>query len=82
MRTKIRLSGSTWPGALNRQTKGQELVALVEIYPGIRSDQLLELLGVSKSGLYRFLSELKEKGVLIHEGKGGGWRKSQLGKQV
>ena len=65
-----------------RKIAEQELVALVEIYPGIRSDQLLELLGVSKSTLYRFLSKLKEKGALAQDGKGGGWRKSQLGKQV
>lgn len=65
-----------------RKIAEQELVALVEVYPGIRSDQLLELLGVSKSSLYRFLSKLKEKGVLAQDGKGGGWRKSSLGKQV
>ena len=58
----------------------QELSALVEAYPGIRSDQLLELIGISKSALYRILSRLKKNGVLDHDGKGGGWHKSQLGK--
>ena len=64
-----------------KATEG-ELVTLVEMYPGIRSDQLLELLGVSKSTLYRFLSALKESGALVQDGKGAGWRKSQLGQQV
>lgn len=65
-----------------RKVAEKELVSLVEVYPGIRSDQLLELLGVSKSALYRLLSGLKESGLLVQDGKGGGWRKSQLGKQV
>ena len=59
-----------------RKVTEQELVAIVETYPGIRSDQLLELLGVSKSALYRFLSSLKANGVLVQDGKGAGWRKS------
>ena len=63
-----------------RKVSEQELVAFVEAYPGIRSDQLLELLGISKSALYRLLSRLKENCVLEQDGKGSGWRKSQLGK--
>ena len=59
-----------------RKVTEQELVAIVETYPGIRSDQLLELLGVSKSALYRFLSSLKANRVLVQDGKGAGWRKS------
>ena len=60
----------------------QALVALVEVYPGIRTDQLMELLAVSKSTLYRILSSLKETGVLDQDGRGCGWRKSPLRKQV
>ena len=60
----------------------QEIVSLVEMHPGIRSEQLMSMLGVSKSGLYRFLAKLKACGAIEKEGKGGGWRKSILGKQV
>ena len=60
----------------------QEIVSLVEMHPGMRSEQLLDMLGVSKSGLYRFLAKLKANGAIAQEGKGGGWRKSILGKQV
>jgi len=58
----------------------QEIVSLVEMHPGIKSEQLMDMLGVSKSGLYRFLSKLKNSGAVEQEGKGGGWHKSILGK--
>ena len=54
----------------------QEIVSLVEMYPDIRSEQLMDMLGVSKSGLYRFLAKLKASGVIEQDGKGGGLRKS------
>ncbi|MBQ3340815.1 MAG: hypothetical protein IJG84_02885, partial [Kiritimatiellae bacterium] len=60
----------------------QEIVSLVETHPGIRSEQLMDMLGVSKSGLYRFLGKLRACGAIAQERKGGGWRKSILGKQV
>ena len=53
----------------------QEIVSLVEMHPGIRSEQLIDMLGVSKSGLYRFLAKLKASRVIEQEGKGGGWFK-------
>ena len=60
----------------------QEIVSLVEMHPGIRAEQLMDMLCVSKSGLYRFLAKLKASGAIEQESKGGGWRKSILGKQV
>ena len=60
----------------------QEIVSLVEMHPGIRAEQLMDMLCVSKSGLYRFLAKLKASGAIEQDGKGGGWRKSILGKQV
>ena len=60
----------------------QEIVSLVEMHPGIRSDHLMDMLGVSKSGVYRFLAKLKACGAIEKEGKGGGWHKSILGKRV
>ncbi|MBQ2628366.1 MAG: hypothetical protein IJG13_01680, partial [Kiritimatiellae bacterium] len=60
----------------------QEIVSLVEMHPGIRSEQLMSMLGVSKSGLYRFLAKLRASSAIEQDGKGGGWRKSILGKQV
>ena len=62
-------------GTLERQ-----IIALVDEYPGIKTEQLITLLGVSKSGLYRHLSNLRERGVLVREGKGSGWIRSVLGK--
>ena len=58
----------------------QEIVSSIELYPGIRSEQLIDMLGVSKSGLYRFLAKLRKGGSIEQEGKGGGWHKSILGK--
>ena len=60
----------------------QEIVSFVEMHPGIRSEQLMDMLGVSKSGLYRFLAKLKASGAIEQDGKGGGWHKSILGKRV
>ena len=60
----------------------QEIISSIELYPGIRSEQLIDILGVSKSGLYRFLAKLRKSGAIEQEGKGGGWHKSVLGKQV
>ena len=42
----------------------------------------MDMLGVSKSGVYRFLAKLKACGAIEQEVKGGGWHKSILGKQV
>ena len=60
----------------------QEIVSSIELYPGIKSEQLMDMLGMSKSGLYRFLAKLRDCGAIEQEGKGGGWHKSILGKQV
>jgi uncharacterized membrane protein len=63
-------------------TVERELISLVEMHPGVRSDQLMELLGISKSSLYRILSKLARQGVVFQEGKGSGWHFSKVGKQV
>ena len=60
----------------------QEIVSLVEMHPGIKFEQLMDMLGISKSGLYRFLVKLKNGGVLEQDGKGGGWRKAIVAKRV
>lgn len=60
----------------------QEIVSSIELYPGIKSEQLMDMLGMSKSGLYRFLAKLRDCGAIEQEGKGGGWHKSILGKRV
>lgn len=54
----------------------QEIVSLVEVHPGVKSEQLIDMLGVSKSGVYRFLAKLKNSGVIEQIAKGGGWHKS------
>jgi len=63
-------------------TVERELISLVKMHPGARSDQLMELLGISKSSLYRILSKLARQGVVFQEGKGSGWHFSKVGKQV
>ena len=63
-------------------TVERELISLVEMHPGVRSDQLMELLGISKSSVYRILSKLARQGVVFQEGKGSGWHFSKVGKQV
>ena len=60
----------------------KELISCVELHPGVRSDQLMELLGISKSTLYRILSKLKQRGAMFQEGKGEGWHFPKVGKQV
>ena len=61
-------------------TLARQIIALVDEYPGIKTEQLITLLGVSKSGLYRHLSNLRECGILVRGGKGSGWNRSILGK--
>ena len=58
----------------------QQILSLVDTSPGIKTEQLIALLGMSKSGMYRHLSNLKERGALVCTGKGSGWTKSDLGK--
>ena len=62
------------------ETTERQILSLVEANPGIRSEQLISLLGMSKSGLYRHLASLKEYGALVSAGKGSGWSLSILGK--
>lgn len=58
----------------------QQILSLVDTSPGIKTEQLIALLGMSKSGMYRHLSNLKERGALVCTGKGSGWTKSDPGK--
>ena len=58
----------------------RQILSLVGANPGIKTEQLILQLGVSKSGLYRHLANLRNCGMLVCEGKGSGWFKSILGK--
>ena len=58
----------------------RQILSLVDECPGIKTDQLITLLGVSKSGLYRHLSNLKHRKVLAKEKNERGWILSILGK--
>ena len=57
----------------------RQILALVDERPGIKTEQLIALLGISKSGLYRHLSNLSERGVIVKERKVRGWIRSILG---
>ncbi len=63
------------------ETAERQILSLVEANPGIKSEQLVSMLGISKSGMYRYLSVLKASGILATAGKGSGWSLSNLGKQ-
>jgi REP element-mobilizing transposase RayT len=58
----------------------RQILSFVELYPGITTGQLMNLVDASKSSKYRILADLKSKGVLTLDAKG--WRLSLVGKKV
>ena len=63
-------------GMEKRGRKGAEdevVLAALAADPGMDVMQLARQLGISKSAAYRQIGELKRKGLLLQEGRGGNW---------